>query len=332
MIATFTRYLTQRLEQLGDGRAGYLLHDALAEFNEPLYLHQFVERAARHGLHHLAEADLPTGWLGLQPPGVAEAVDALGGDAIEHEQNLDFIRGRAFHRSLLSRHRLAEPVLRPERLRGLLVTSAAKRVEAPPGSGQAAQFQVEDGPAMTLDQPVCHAALAHLVECWPLATPFETLLNLARARVERAAPPAGNAADLAHDADLLASNLLQAYRASPKLVGLHTHAPSVSATPGERPVAARVARLEARAGGEVTNLYHASFALTAPTRELLLLLDGSRDRPALLRDLTRIAAEGGLIVADGDRPLSDAAEIEAVLANGLEPALTWLARAALLEA
>ena len=65
---------------------------------------------------------------------------------------------------------------------------------------------------------------------------------------------------------------------------------------------------------------------------MLLLLDGSRDRPALLRDLTRIAVDGRLVVADGDRPLSDAAEIEAVLAAGLEPALTWLARAALLEA
>ena len=111
MTATFTRYLTQRLEQLGDGRSGYLLHDALAEINDPLYLYQFVERATRHGLHYLAEADLPTGVLGLQPPGVAEAVDALGGDAIEREQNLDFIRGRAFHRSLLSRHRPAEPAV-----------------------------------------------------------------------------------------------------------------------------------------------------------------------------------------------------------------------------
>jgi SAM-dependent methyltransferase len=332
MIATFTRYLTQRLEQLGDGRAGYLLHDALAEFNEPLYLHQFVERAARHGLYYLAEADLPTGWLGLQPPGVAEAVDALGGDAIEHEQNLDFIRGRAFHRSLLSRHRLAEPALRPEHLRGLLATSAAKRVEAPFGSGLAAQFQVEDGPAMTLEQPLCQVALAHLVECWPLAVPFETLLDIARERVERAGPAAGGRADLAHDADLLATNLLQAYRASPKLVGLHTHAPRVAATPGERPIAARVARLEAKAGGEVTNLYHSTFALTAPTRALLLLLDGSRDRPALLRDLTRIAVDGRLNITIGDQPVTDIAEIEAVLADGLESALTWLARAALLEA
>ena len=53
-------YLNDRLAQLGDARGDYLLHDALAEVNDPVYFHQFVERAARHGLHYLAEADVPT--------------------------------------------------------------------------------------------------------------------------------------------------------------------------------------------------------------------------------------------------------------------------------
>jgi hypothetical protein len=64
---------------------------------------------------------------------------------------------------------------------------------------------------------------------------------------------------------------------------------------------------------------------------VLPLLDGSRDRPALLRALTGIVSEGRLGVAVGDRPSTDPAEIEAALAAGLEPSLNWLARAALLE-
>jgi SAM-dependent methyltransferase len=35
----------------------YILHDHLEEVNEPLYFHQFIERAARHGLGYLGEAN-----------------------------------------------------------------------------------------------------------------------------------------------------------------------------------------------------------------------------------------------------------------------------------
>ena len=38
----------------------YILHDHLEEVNEPVYFHQFAERAARHGLGYLGEANFAT--------------------------------------------------------------------------------------------------------------------------------------------------------------------------------------------------------------------------------------------------------------------------------
>ena len=44
----------QRIRREPDG---YIFHEHLEEVNEPVYFHEFMARAARHGLRYLAEAD-----------------------------------------------------------------------------------------------------------------------------------------------------------------------------------------------------------------------------------------------------------------------------------
>ena len=46
--------MEQEMERLEDGS---LYHDHLAETNSPVYFHQFIDHAKRHGLQYLAEAD-----------------------------------------------------------------------------------------------------------------------------------------------------------------------------------------------------------------------------------------------------------------------------------
>ena len=100
--------------------------------------------------------------------------------------------------------------------------------------------------------------------------------------------------------------LLQAYAAN--LVQLHVWAPQLATTPSERPIASALARLQATEGTRVTNLRHATVEVTDDLgRHLIRLLDGTRDRPALLHELGRPADE-------------------------LDRSLTGLAAAALLEA
>jgi len=62
--------------------------------------------------------------------------------------------------------------------------------------------------------------------------------------------------------------------------------PALAASPGERPVASPLARIQARAGDAVTTLLHTSVELRDPIgRRLLALLDGTRDRAALIAEL-----------------------------------------------
>ena len=71
-----------------------LFHDELAEHHEAVLFTDFVDHAARHGLHFLAEADVFEMQAGGAPPG-------LGDDPIIREQYLDFFKGRMFRQTLL---------------------------------------------------------------------------------------------------------------------------------------------------------------------------------------------------------------------------------------
>jgi SAM-dependent methyltransferase/methyltransferase-like protein len=327
LINFYAGFLKQRMDELGEARFAYILHDTLAEVHQPLYLHEFVARAAAHGLHYLTDADLSITLHGDAPPGAVAAARALGAGVIEQEQALDFFRGRAFHRTLLC-HATA-PVERapaPERVYGLFVSSPARPVAATVDlhGPAAAEFRVAgtDEP-LRLDRPLSKAALLVLGEQWPRALPFDALLAAARARLGR--PAAGDGEER-----LLADDLLRAYCRSARLVGLHVEPPRPAVAAGARPIASAVARREARFRAEVTNLYHQTVTLDGFRHCLLGLLDGSRDRAALLAALAELAADGRLTLTRGGAPVREPAAVAALLAELLEPSLDWLARQALL--
>src|SRR5947209_11236388 len=52
---------------------GYLIHEYLEEYNEPLYFHEFVARVRAAGLHYLTDARPWAAAAGLRPE-VAAAV------------------------------------------------------------------------------------------------------------------------------------------------------------------------------------------------------------------------------------------------------------------
>ena len=90
------------------------------------------------------------------------------------------------------------------------------------------------------------------------------------------------------DAAALAEILLYCYAAG--LIELHAHAPRFAETAGERPEASALARLQARENPWVTTLCHGRVRLDDEVgRRLVELLDGTRDRAALARELGAVA-------------------------------------------
>jgi SAM-dependent methyltransferase len=235
-----------------------LFHDELAPHHEAVLFADFAAHAARHGLRFVAEADVFEMDAGILPPELA------GADALEREQYLDFFKGRMFRQTLLCHADAVRREPGPEVVRGMLVASPVRAAGEAEGRFE---FRGPLGATLSTDHAGVKRTLERLGDAWPDAVPV---------------------ADLGDG--VVVDTLRRAYAAN--LVHLHVWAPRLATTPPERPVASALARLQAAEGTRVTTLRHTSVEVPDELgRRLVGLLDGTRDRPALLRELGRPADE-----------------------------------------
>jgi len=257
----------QELELVAGREPSALFHDDLAAINEPVYFHQFAEHAARHGLQVLGDAELPTmGYAGLVPQ-MRNVLAQL--DPLAREQYLDFVRCRRFRQTLLCRAEVAlDRELGPEKLDAFLIGAGG------PVRVKGASAKVEE---LGADEALLQALLDEVADAAPRTLAADELAARVQART-------GGANPKANDARFMRGLALGAARAG--AVQLHLHAPRLATDPGERPLAGAVARMQAAAGDIVTTLWHDSVKLDDEVaRSLLQLLDGTRDRAALVAAL-----------------------------------------------
>jgi methyltransferase-like protein/SAM-dependent methyltransferase len=304
----------------------YLFHEHLEEVNHPVYFHEFIARAAGHGLQYLGEAR--SGGLADQLPDEArEALAAWSPDPIEREQYVDFLCNRTFRRTLLCHANLAlKRTPEPEAVLALHASALAVPVsEGPDATTTTAEsFRASDGIArLTTNNPIVKTALRSLAEVWPSALSFDELWARVRTRVE------SSTGSLVSDEPLgLAAALLQCFGSN--LVSLHVYPPRPASEPGEYPLASPLARLEAEISPRVTTLLHRHVELGEFERLLLRHLDGTRHRTGLLDALERLIADDEFTIYQGDEPIRDTVKVREILADGLEVHLRGLARQGLL--
>jgi methyltransferase-like protein/2-polyprenyl-3-methyl-5-hydroxy-6-metoxy-1,4-benzoquinol methylase len=320
--------LQSELDLLRGAGDAYVVHEFLEDVNEPVYFHQFIERAARHGLQYLAEAEVGT--MPMAPVLSRDLADPL--DYVRLEQYLDFLRNRRFRQTLLCHRDM--PVRRPpavERLSRLYVCSPARpeAAAADPASPAPAEFRGPQGAAVSTDHRLAKAALLCLAESWPRAVPFETLVALAQARVKPTPAPAGDGGAPPGEMEALGQVVLRSYGAG--LVHLRMSPPAAVGTVSERPVASALVRFQARRGPIVTNAFHEAIHVNDEvSRHLLQYLDGERDRAGLLDALLGLSAEGRLAVRHDGEPVADVDRLRSLLPGLIERSLRDLACQALL--
>ena len=325
-------FLKDELEKLLTHEEGHLYHDELAEFNAPLYFHEFVTQAAQHELQYLGEADYFEMLDDLFPSPVSQTLRQLGGNRILREQYLDFLKCRRFRQTLLCHKNIPlNTTPRPAEVVRFHLSSSAHPVSPKPELDSKAieRFESIRGAKMETDFPLAKAAMVILGEIWPQQLHFSELLTRARARLGD--QPELTDRSLEEQTQQFCALLLQTYGAG--LVELHLHAPNYAQTASERPVASPVARWQIRQGDFVTTLRHLSVQVEDELgRQLLTLLDGTRDRTALLRELTAFLQSRGALAAPNHQAAAGAESTRQKLAEDLEKNLAKLARLALLIA
>jgi methyltransferase-like protein/SAM-dependent methyltransferase len=318
--------MERELERIEDGS---LYHDQLAETNSPVYFHQFIDHARQHGLQYLAEAD----FFDMQYEGASETIRQTGDDPIASEQYMDFLTCRRFRQTLLCHKEIAiDRRLNPERISGLFVASSARPVFEEPvvDSRSVERFQSDKTATMSTNHPLTKAAISQLGKIWPRSLRFDDLLRAARLEL---GPNAArrNGHIVQDDALMLGEFLLKAYAGN--MVELHAYPSQFVLEPSERPVASRLARLQLENDTAVTTLRHTTVRVTGDLGiNLLMLLDGSRDRRALLEELGRLVESGRVIIHREGKEIFDKGEALKVLADELEQNLARIAKLALLVA
>ena len=318
--------LQSELEGLRRAADYYILHEHLEDLNEPLYFHEFAERAGRHGLQYLGEADFSTMLASNFPREVNDTVLRIAPDVIRQEQYMDFLRNRMFRQTLLVRDGVAvDRSVTPQRLRSLWVSGALRPAGAAPDLRTAREDAYLSPAGGTLRTPntITKAAIEVLHQHWPQAMGFDELLSASRDLRRKAAP--GLSTDVAEAADTLASDILQCYAAG--LLQLHVTPSGFVVTPGPRPLACPLARWQAAQGLiKLTTRRHDTVDVDANLGRLLPLLDGTRDRDALCR----IVAGWGT-GANGAAAMNHP-KLAATVRQRVDQALVQLARSALLLA
>jgi methyltransferase-like protein/2-polyprenyl-3-methyl-5-hydroxy-6-metoxy-1,4-benzoquinol methylase len=323
----YGQILGREVEMLADQPDYYILHEYLERDNAPLYFHEFAARAAAHGLQYVAEAHFKDMMLDDFPERVQQVLRPLAENRLELEQYTDFLRNRKFRQTLLCHQdvRLG-PRLSPEALFRFHVASVADPVSLPAGAvpDGVEEFRAPGAEVWGTESRLMRTAIRCLREVWPRAVPFAGLVQAVRARLgQPEGVPAAEDADVQH----LVMEVLQAYVA--RVVRLHVHPPAAATSVSERPVGSPLARLQAPTKTRVSTLDHTVAELGDLDRQVLVHLDGSRDREALLDVLTGLVRSGVLVHHEGGGHAADAAT-RAELAPLLDECLARLVSSVLL--
>jgi methyltransferase-like protein len=224
------------------------------------------------------------------PDDVVETLGRIADDQIRMEQYLDFIRNRQFRTSILCRIE-AEPQrrLQPARVESLRFAMAAQpRVEVPDlAAGVELSFTCSSGAKISSGEPLTKAALLELCAHWPASLSFPALHDAARARLRDANVDAGEP-----DRARLAADMIECLLR--KAVMARCHEPALATTIPAKPELSAFNRLMAEREGWMASLHHHHVGLPAPTQKLAPLLDGTRDRAALLAAIQQLVEDGEL--------------------------------------
>jgi methyltransferase-like protein/SAM-dependent methyltransferase len=313
------RLLAGRLDTMPDY---YLAHEYLEEHNEPQTFTEFIKEAEQAGLSYLGDLDL---WMTLPEsfdPEVRRLLnETCGGSLMPTEQMIDVLLGREFRRSLLVHEAVAPRVSREldsSRIEGLNFLGRLVLDEASP-SPNVWTFLGREDRKLSVSAPWARVTLEAISRAYPATVTLDDLVKVSNVEgPESAQEVRGRIGHLLFMA--LTSGLIDA-RVDPVCV---------ASTIQARPCAPRHCRIDALAGeSAVATLAHDPYFVSDSERFLLPLLDGTRDRDALVSALLEQVAAGAVQfskdgVAEG--------ELAAIAGQEIDHALEALRAAGLLAA
>lgn len=270
-----------------------IFHDELGDVNQPFYFQEFNKLAESHDLQYLAEAEYFKMPMHEYPPQTAEMLDSLGDDIIRREQYIDFLRCRRFRQTLLCQNTAdVDRDVKPEKLREFFIASPFNPADqnADLTIVKPEKFRFPSGAAASIDHTLTKVALAHLGSIWTSSIKFDELMEIARKTLEDNGVVIE---DFEKERNTSCAILLELYTTG--MVELHVHQPKYAREFSEFPIASSLVRWQLTKGDTVTSAHITDVKVDDSFfKNLLLMLDGTRNRLDLKKELRQKISSGEL--------------------------------------
>ncbi len=314
----YAQFLQQLSAELKDVPPYYLFHEYLEAENQAFYFHEFISKLDATQLAYVGDAHFALMSL-VDLPEVTQQILTGLDDRLKLEQYLDFIRNRKLRESIICHagREIQSPVSLG-RIKQLYCSADLTMVESL-FTEEVTVFNSENGGELSTANPVTIAALKTLSAIWPEQLRLDLLTQKAVAEVAIFIPSAELPALTGQFQEEMfyyySGNLLD-FRSTEFLATRQIDG-SPKATP--------LARYQAVRQGNVTSLRHKSVNLESITRQILTLLDGTRDRTAILAELIKLRAKGELFLfAEGKDSVDE--EFKSILETIVDRSLVLLAK------
>jgi SAM-dependent methyltransferase len=309
---SYGKFWRDEATHMAAGGDAYLAHEIFEESNAPETFADFAGRAGRFGLDYLGEAAVvANNEADLAPEGADSIRRLSGGDRLKRETYIDIFSGRSFREALLVRSGRAEPTGEPD-------LDALHYIPA---------LEVEL--AVARDRP--GAFRLSLKETELLFRDSGAEPAMRRLLLRR--PASSRLADLVEDADAaLRAEVAECLRVAVEagLLAISTVPVDCASRLAERPKLWPLAAMDAEDSDHTATLRHSAFQYAPLQRLLAPWVDGTRTRDELVAAAVEMAQRGELTVGGPSGPVTDADELRAALAGGVDDALAGLCRNGLL--
>jgi methyltransferase-like protein len=320
--------LKNELECLKSSGDWYIFHDYMEVVNTPIYFHQFIEWAEKHGLQYLAEADFSVMFSGFSDE-ISNTIEQVSQDIIQKEQYMDFLRNRLFRQTLLCKKELnLKRMLDAESLSGLLVfSSTSPETDSVDLSfGKMQKFRTPDGMFIETENPVIKTSLKILNKYWPKALTFNILLE--KCIEEMKAALGSDAIENKDWRKELGRGMLHCYVSG--AIGLRTWQGDFAANVSKQPKVNDLTIYQINHHQCIVNQRHEIVNTDSLAQHLIPMLDGTNDKDDMLKHLTKLAENRTFTLTQYDVPLTDSEKIRQSIDSSIDRILLSLANATLL--
>ncbi len=316
----YTRLLDWNRERIARLPDPVLFHDDLGAVNDAFFFYEFTRQAGAHDLQYLGDADLFSMNERRFDAPIREQIAKMDTNLFAAEQYMDFLAGRAFRETLLCHSAIPlDRRITEERIAGMYFACQLEPVSASPriATDEVEEFRGSKTRVLRTGHRLAKAMIFELTKVYPASL---TLADLHQGVGK-------HLGDLPRET--VAAAVLETHASGPALEITFSQPPGARHL-SERPRVSPLVRLQIEAGAPtVTTLRcHVLEMIDPLVRALLLLLDGTRDRAALVEEMVAGVLFGRLTLpAENSR---DEKHVRKVIEEGLDHNLRMAYRSSIL--